>query len=172
MKKIITILALLICVTTKSQNPCDSIWSPISYSTGSHTFCASGTYNLNQPMATWVTINGQNCNPSSYNFSINNGPFTNTPSITFTPSAVGITTFVLMAYSTQNNTTCPQTISWTFTTIACDYTNTANSIEEYELNDGSMPIYYDLMGNVIEKRYNEVIIERRSRRFKKVLFEK
>lgn len=174
MKKIITILAIALCITTstKGQNPCDSIWNPISYSTGSHTFCAPGTYELNQPMAGWVTITGQNAIPNTYNFSVNGGPFTNTPSITFTPSAVGITTFVLTGSTAQNNTTCPQSISWTFTTIACTYTNTANGIEEYELNGSEVPIYYDLTGNLIEKRYNELIIMIRGRRITKVYYEK
>lgn len=173
MKKIITILAIALTITTtKAQSPCDSIWNPINYSTASHTFCATGTYELNQTQFNWVTITGQYANPNTYNFSVNGGPFTNTPSITFTPSAAGITTFVITGATTQSNTVCTQTITWTFTTVVCQYTNTANGIEEYDQFDESGPaVYYDLTGNIIEKRYNELIIIRQGRRIKKVYYQ-
>lgn len=174
MKTIVTIIAIAISTLTASGQ-CDSIppLMQMGYSTGSHTFCVPGTYIIGAPYAGWVRINPTYCDTNTCTFSVNGGPPTLTASITFTPSAPGITTFVIIGMN-PNYPACTQTVVLTFTTVACQYTYTAPpvGIEEYENNASVAPIYYDMLGTVIELRYNEVIFERRGRYIKLVRYEK
>lgn len=154
MKKATTLLALLITVMSLAQSPCDSI-HPISYSVGCNTFCVIGTSNPNQPLCGWQRITAQYCDTSSCIFYVNGGPPTQTPSIIFTPGAPGITNFTLTGWTIVGNKTCPQSISWSFTTVACSVTTGIPELTQ----DHDLPRYFDLQGNPIPKRFNTLIIE-------------
>lgn len=173
MKTIINLLSIVLFGTISAQS-CDSIppQYQIGYSTGSHTFCVPGTYNLNQSMAQWVRITQQYTDTNTCTFSVNGGPPTVTTSITFTPSAAGITTFVLIG-TNPAYPACTQTVTWTFTTVACQYTYTgpATGIEQYNQAPADQVRYYDLQGNPVEKQYNTLLIEQAGYHRRKVYFQ-
>ncbi len=153
-----------------SFNPCDTIFPGISYSTLCHTFCISGTYELNGPNCGWERIRGQYCDTNSFAFKIDNGPLTLTPSIIFTPSVVGVTNFTLTGTRYINNEPCFQSISWSFTTVACTYTYTDVGVNEYSLN-AIQPIYFNMQGIQVAPCSNQLLIEQVGNRRRKIIIQ-
>ncbi len=160
-----------ILVSNKCASPCDSI-VPLTYSTGSHTFCTPGTYNPGYSNATWVRITPLNCDTTTCIWTVNNGTPTQTANIIFTPSTAGITQFSLTATQHYNGFDCPQIISWTFTTVVCKATVTSVGIEEYNNQLNSVITYYNIYGRKTEPEPNQLLAEYINGTFvRKVIFE-
>lgn len=165
-KRAATVLLIFLSLVIKSQTACDSIFPPINYSTGSHTFCVPGTVNPpGQGTTIWVRITPQYVDTLNTFFEVN-GVTTQTATYVFYPGAPGLTTFRLWAWTNFHGVRCFQEIAWTFTTIVCAYGSPVG-IEEYDLPETGK-IYFDLQGNRIEKRYNELIIEQAGNRRRKI----
>ncbi len=158
---------LLLTGPLRSQSACDTVMPRLNYSVGCHTYCASGTYVTDVSFCGWQRISGQHCDSSSYVFTVNGGPPTQTPSIIFTPGEPGVTSFTLSGWSMFQGQRCYQEVSWSFTTVACQYTITTG-VNEYQ-PDQDLPIYFNLQGSPIEKRSNELIIEQVGNRRRKVV---
>lgn len=153
-----------------ADNPCDTLTPPLNHSTSNinYTFCLTGTYLINEPYFNWVRIWGQNCDSLSYVWIVNGGAPTVTPSIIFTPTVLGVTTFTLIGVKWVNGTYCFQYISWSFTTIACTYTFTG--IEEYEQGQPNVS-YTTLFGTPTPPIPNTILIEQRGLYRRKVVIQ-
>ncbi len=171
LKRAAALVLLLVSIFGFGQTSCDGLPQFIGYSTTCHTFCTNGTYNPNQNNCGWQRVSGQNCDSSSYVFVVNGGAPTHTPSIIFTPGAAGITTFTLTGWKIVNGDTCHQSVSWSFTTVACSNSATSVGIKELmQDHPQGEPRYFDLQGREIEKRYNELIIQQVGLQRRKVYF--
>lgn len=173
------IVAIALSTTLNAKlsqdGPCDTIQHPLNYSTGNHTFCAAGTFNYNQSQSNWLRISAQYGDTSSYAFSVNGSTPVFTTSVIFTPSLAGLTHFTLFGTGKDiHGNTCRQSVSWTFTTVICSQTYSPSyvGIQEIELIGIEQAECYDLRGNKIEKRFNELIIEQIGTIRRKILFQR
>lgn len=172
LRRAAAIILLIVSMFGYAQTSCNGPVF-IGYATNCHTFCANGTFNPSQSSCGWQRVSGQNCDSISYMFTVNGGIPTHTPSIIFTPNTPGITTFTLSGWKIINGDTCRQSVSWSFTTVACSQTATPVGIMEY--TPGGMqiqPVYFDMRGQQVEKRYNELLIEQVGNVRKKIYFER
>lgn len=154
-------ILLFVASTLHAQTPCDSLVQPLAYSVGCHTYCAAGTYNINQSFCGWQRITAQYIDTTDCYFIVNGGAPTHSASIIFTPGLPGITSFTLYGWTGTGDFRCFQAISWTFTTIVCDFTYQPVGISE--LTPAQLQANYyslqDIQGRPIEKRTNEILIE-------------
>lgn len=151
-------------------SPCEGL-QPIGYSVGCHTYCAAGTYEVDQSYCPWnrITPTGQ-CDTNSYTWHVGTSAPQTTPTIIFTPGQPGVVNFTLTGVAMIGTVTCFQSISFQFTVVACTYTNTVG-MDEYSLGGQVVPIYYNLQGVRVEKQAGMLLIEKVGIRRRKIILQ-
>lgn len=162
----LTVLPPQMCQSFPS--PCEGI-QPLGYSVGCHTYCAVGTYEIDQGGCGWQRIvpSGQ-CDTNSYTWHVGTSAPQVTPTIIFTPGAPGIVNFTLTGVAMVGTVTCFQSTSFAFTVVACTYSSTVG-VYEHGM-DMAVPIYLDFYQRKVEPQNGQFLIEQVGTRRKKIIF--
>lgn len=136
----------------------------VGISTGSHSVCIPGTYQVGSAFSSSVVISGE----GAVTYSWTDGTSTlTTSSISYAPIEAGTTTYTLTG-TCVNNSTGMSVI--TLTAVVCEL---ATGIPTYSADpiQLSAPIYFDITGRQVEKRTGELLIEQRGNYRRKVVFQ-
>jgi hypothetical protein len=164
-----TAILLIALFFGKAQN-CRDNPPQVNISTSCHSVCAPGTYKLDTSFCGWFVMHATGA--QAYSWNVQGTLTVVSPTILYTPGLVGITNYTLTGSVTYpNGLTCTNTAVISITAVACAHSDTPvgiNEIPPVQLK----PVYTDLLGNQIEPRNNEIMIERVGTRRRKVLIQR
>lgn len=145
----------------------------VSISTNCHSMCVPGTFKIDTAFCGWfvMTANGA----QSYTWNVSSGQSVVDQTIAVYPGNPGVVDYTVTGTgtSTISGQTCTSQAVISITNVICaNGTPLITGLTPIPSpEERGVPLYYDLYGNAIEKRFKEVIIEQVGLRRRKVVFE-
>lgn len=167
------VLFMLLTLFVKSQ-PCRETPPEVFISTSCHSVCVAGTFKVDTNYCGWFLMTAGGA--QNYTWTINGAGAIVSPTVIYNPPpAPGITNYLVTgSVIDSSGLPCYGQAAISVTAVACMHGSWGpTGYQDQEPADPGQPaVYFDLLGNRIEKRFNEVLIEQRGISRRKVYYEK